>query len=147
MLGHRDIKSSKPYIAATSRLQDRLDKSLAFELAPVAQAFRGEFLNPEDSHSDQPIIRDLRLIPSGEQLGKCDKTGYCGHAAPVACYTCKKFRPWKDGPHELIFDFLWERRKSRSTEFEKDVHMTMLHDRTILAVAQVILQCSGSAEF
>ncbi|WP_305822512.1 hypothetical protein [Massilia brevitalea] len=144
MLGHRDIKSSKPYIAATSRLQDRLDKTLAFELAPLAQAFRGEFLTAQDSASTGAIIRDLRVIPSGEQLGKCDKTGYCGYAAPVACYTCKKFRPWKDAPHELIFEFLWERRKSRSAEFEKDAHMTMLHDRTILAVAQVILECGGN---
>lgn len=144
MLGHRDIKSSKPYIAATSRLQDRLDKSLAFELAPLAQAFRGEFLTGQDNASTGATIRDLRVVPSGEQLGKCDKTGYCGYAAPVACYTCKKFRPWKDAPHELIFDFLWERRVSRSTEFEKDAHMTMLHDRTILAVAQVILECGGN---
>lgn len=144
MLGHRDIKSSKPYIAATSRLQDRLDKSLAFELAPLAQAFRGEFLSAQDSASTGAIIRDLRVVPSGEQLGKCDKTGYCGYAAPVACYTCKKFRPWKDAPHELIFEFLWERRQSRSAEFEKDAHMTMLHDRTILAVAQVILECGGN---
>ncbi|MDN4035881.1 site-specific integrase [Massilia sp. YIM B02443] len=146
MLGHRDIRSSKPYIAATSRLQDRLDKSLAFELAPLAQAFRGEFLTEADNRSNGAVIRDLRLVPSGEQLGKCDKTGYCGYAAPVACYTCKKFRPWKDAPHELIFDFLWERRRKRSADFEKDVHMTMLHDRTILAVAQVILQCNEKAD-
>ncbi len=142
MLGHRDIKSSAPYIAATSRLQARLDKSLAFELAPLAQAFRGEFLSANDNRSDGSIIRDMRIIPSGEHLGKCDKTGYCGYSAPVACYTCKKFRAWRDAPHELIFDFLWERRRNRSTEFEKDAHMTMLHDRTILAVAQVILQCN-----
>jgi len=145
MLGHRDIKSSRPYIAATSRLQDRLDKSMTFELAPLAQAFRGEFLSARDSRTDGEIIRDLRIVPSGEQLGKCDKTGYCGFAAPVACYTCKKFRPWKDAPHELIFNFLWERRESRATESDKNAHMTMLHDRTILAVAQVILQCKEAS--
>lgn len=142
MMGHRDIKSSEPYIAATSQLQRRLDKTLTFELAPLAQAFRGELRSRvDDSSRAGAIVRDPRLVPSGDELGECKKSGHCGLSAPVACYTCKKFRPWKDAPHELIFNFLWEKREKRALGPENDAHMTMLHDRTLLAVAEVILQC------
>jgi integrase len=142
MLGHRDIKSSEPYIAATSQLQNRLDKALAFELAPLAQAFRGELRSKFNKVNETgAVIRDLRVVPSGEELGKCGKNGYCGHLAPIACYTCKKFRPWVDAPHEAIFNFLWEKREKRRIETQADSHMTMLHDRTLLAVAEVVLRC------
>jgi len=144
MLGHRDIKSSAPYIAATPQLQNRLDKALAFELAPLAQAFRGELRSKVDEVNQAgSVIRDLRILPSGEELGKCKKNGHCGHLAPIACYTCKKFRPWIDAPHEAIFNFLSEKREKRRLEAQGDLHMIRLHDRTLLAIAEVVLQCQN----
>lgn len=26
--------------------------------------------------------------------------------APIACYTCKNFQAWVDGPHEAVLDYL-----------------------------------------
>ncbi|MDN4053126.1 hypothetical protein QPK32_08550 [Massilia sp. YIM B02763] len=142
LMTHRSVRSSRHYIAATSGLQHRLDKALAFELAPLAQAFKGELLTSWDDEADSPVVRDLRLVKSADPLGKCGKHGYCGFAAPIACYTCKKFRPWLDGPHAAVFEYLWEKREQRADKkIKNDANMIMLHDQSIIAVAQVIMKC------
>jgi hypothetical protein len=142
LMTHRDIKSSKIYIAATSGLQTRLDRSMAFELAPLAQAFKGELLMDWDDKADTQVVKDLRIAKSNDPLGKCGKHGFCGFAAPIACYTCKKFKPWVDGPHLAVFDYLWKKREKREgLNIKNDSNMVMLHDQTIVAVAQVIMLC------
>lgn len=142
LMGHRDIKSGQNYFAATSGLQRRLDEAMTFELAPIAQAFSGELLSNWEDERGTAVIRDLRIVPSGDPLGKCGKHGFCGLAAPIACYTCKKYRPWKDGPHRAVFDYLWHKREKRvKAREETNLDMVLLHDRTILAVAHVILLC------
>lgn len=139
LMGHADIRSSDPYLAITSGLHQRLNRALSFELAPIAQAFKGELMVDWDESDSAPTIRDFRIAPD-KDIGKCGKHGFCGFAAPIACYTCKKFRPWVDGPHEAVFDYLWNKRDRRA-EGPSGQEMVTLHDRTILAVARVILLC------
>jgi hypothetical protein len=73
-------------------------------------------------------------------MGECGKHGFCGFAAPVACYTCKSFEAWLDGPHEAVLNYLIARREQLLQTSDK--RMASVNDRTILAVAAVVQRCS-----
>lgn len=66
--------------------------------------------------------------------------GFCGALAPIACYTCKSFQPWLDGPHQEVMDGLLEERQ-RIRQLTRDESMVAINDRTIVAVAEVIRRC------
>jgi hypothetical protein len=55
------------------------------------------------------------------------------------------FQPWLDGPHEKVYQNLLNDRK-RLFEITKDEAVTAALDRTIIAVAQVILRCQARSE-
>jgi hypothetical protein len=55
------------------------------------------------------------------------------------------FQPWLDGPHEKVYQDLLNDRKS-VYEITKDEAVTGALDRTIFAVAQVILRCQARRE-
>ena len=65
--------------------------------------------------------------------------GFCGLAAPIACYTCKNFQPWLDGPHEAVLAHLLAKREQLLST--TDARIASVNDRTILAVAEVIRRC------
>jgi hypothetical protein len=88
-------------------------------------------------------IRDLRIDRNGAEMGTCGTESFCGLAAPIACYTCRSFRPWADGPHEAVLNFLLEKRKR--IVGVGDVRQAEINDRTILAVAEVVQLCAGIA--
>jgi hypothetical protein len=77
-------------------------------------------------------------------LGTCG-AGACGLYAPISCYTCEKFQPWKNGPHREMLDWLCAERDRRERD-GRDPQIVRLHDATILAVAEVVTLCEGAAE-
>ncbi|MCY1306699.1 hypothetical protein D9M70_565720 [compost metagenome] len=60
----------------------------------------------------------------------------------MACYTCKYFQPWLDGPHEAVLDRLILER-DRVLEQTQDRKIAAVNDRLILAVSEVINRCNG----
>ena len=131
------LKSSDAYIAVSSGLHERLDNAMADQLGNFARFFRGELLIDLNDEMDAPVIRDPRIAPG--DLGKCKKCGDCGLPAPIACYTCKKYRPWRDGPHAAVLAVLKARRDRRIAN--SDPAMAALHDLTICAIEEVIELC------
>ena len=87
-------------------------------------------------------IVDLRIDRSGAPMGSCGTHSFCGFSAPIACYTCKSFQPWLDGPHEAVLSHLLDRRQVLLDTTDKRV--ASINDRTILAVAEVIRQCNAA---
>jgi hypothetical protein len=72
-------------------------------------------------------------------MGNCGEHGFCGLLAPIACYTCRSFQPWLDGPHDAVLEHLiCERERLLAGS---DVRIASINDRTILAVAEVIRRC------
>jgi len=65
--------------------------------------------------------------------------GFCGFLKPVACYTCRSFEPWVDGPHEAVLDHLLAERERLL--LTTDSRIASINDRTILAVAEVVHRC------
>lgn len=140
MLDHSDTQNVGIYVAAIPEIAARIDRAIAMTLAPLAQAFKGRIVQDsgETMRRDKSSshIRDLRIDQSGQTMGWCGQHSFCGLSVPIACYTCRSFEPWVDGPHELVLDYLLQRRdRLLSTT---DPRLAAVNDRSILAVAQVI---------
>ncbi|HCK4354992.1 site-specific integrase [Pseudomonas aeruginosa] len=152
LLDHTDTQNVGVYIEARPEILERIDRALALQLAPMAQAFAGMIILDE-SHARRagdPSSRvyDPRFDPSMKPMGNCGKHGFCGFSAPIACYTCVNFQPWVDGPHENVLEFLLGERNRLASQ--TDMRIASVNDRTILAVAEVVRQCdeirSGKAD-
>jgi integrase len=146
LLDHVDIQNARVYTEGGPDIVDRLNRSMAMELAPVAQAFAGLLITRDDlearSAGTTKRIHD-RALPGGkgaDPLGNCGMHGFCGLARPLACYTCRNFRPWDDGPHEEVLSHLLDDRESQRAKGYAP-RIFGLHDRTITAVALVIQFC------
>ena len=142
VLDHTSITAARCYVEIRSELLQRLDKKMAHLLAPLAQRFAGE-LSPRDDGVGSKIARHVFGTVNEDgalaDVGGCGKHGYCGLGKPIACYTCRLFHPWLDGPHEAVLDSLLERRE-RLTEAGSHLVASTLDD-TILACAEVVRQC------
>lgn len=148
LLDHTDTQSVGVYVAAVPEIAERIDRAVAMELAPLAQAFKGVLIADESeaTRSGDPASRivDLRIDRSAKPMGSCGQHSFCGFSAPVACYTCQSFEPWLDGPHEAVLTHLIAKRDQLLAA--TDVRMAAVNDRTILAVAQVIQLCQVERE-
>jgi integrase len=139
-LDHSDTQNVGVYVKNLPDVVERIDKAVALQLAPLAQAFQGVLV---ESEKDAIRGEDKRSrIGNGEvDVGNCGSYGFCGAMAPIACYTCKHFQPWVDGPHEIILEELIEKR-DEVLSTTKDLKIASSNDRLILAVAQVIRRCN-----
>jgi hypothetical protein len=143
-LGHSNTKNVMVYVEAIPDIAARIDRAMATEMAPLAQAFAGTLIKNEGEalRGADPASRivDARVDRSGGPLGSCGQYSFCGFSAPLACYTCQHFQPWLDGPHESVRDYLLKRRahllQTASTQIAE------INDRRILAVEQVIQLCA-----
>lgn len=149
-LDHTDLQNVMVYYNARSDIVLKLDRAMALKLAPWGQAFMGTIVRSEvDADRGQdPASRVKHFDPKAERLtnvGSCGSFGFCGMAAPVACYTCSKFQPWLDAPHGEVLEALLADRDAHLKR-GADPKMTQARDLTIAAVASVILLCEGMKE-
>lgn len=142
LLDHSDTQNVGVYVQSSPEALERIDKAVALELAPFAQAFAGKLIETEGqaTRADDPASRVVNLDVSDKILGNCGEHGFCGLWAGVACYTCSQFQPWVNGPHEGVLDWLLARREVRRTQ-HAEPHMVTVYDRTISAVAEVVRLC------
>lgn len=142
---HTDTQNVGVYIEARPEIVERIDRAIAMHLAPLAQAFEGVLIRDESeaTRAGDPSSRicDPRFDPSMKPIASCGKHGFCGFAAPIACYTCANFEPWLDGPHEAVLEFLIGERDRLTSR--GDMRIAAINDRTILAVAEVVRQCEA----
>lgn len=143
LLDHSDTQHVGVYVQATPQIVERIDKAMSMQLAPLAQAFSGMIIKNESeaTRANDPTSRicDPRFDSKMKPMGNCGEFGFCGELAPIACYTCRKFEPWLDGPHEKVLDHLISERERllKAT----DERIASINDRTILAVAEVVRRC------
>ena len=140
ILDHSDTTNAHVYTENGPETAEIIDKAMAAKLAPFAQAFSGLIVtDPKDSprgNDPKSVIRS----ESSSQVGNCGHFGFCGAFAPLACYTCKRFNPWLEGPHEEVLQTLIDERE-RVLRETGDTLIANANDRTIIAVTQVIEEC------
>jgi hypothetical protein len=140
LLDHSDTQNAGVYVEARPEIVERIDKAIAMRMAPLAQAFAGVLIDGLSALDEEDyLISDPRYGEGEQAIGGCGSHGFCSLAAPIACYTCRHFRPWLDGPHEEILDNLLSERDRMMGE--GSARIASVNDRTILAVAQVIEEC------
>lgn len=140
LLDHSDTQNAGVYVRNVPEHVSRLDEAIGFQLAPYAQAFAGKLVDRE-SESTRGNDRNSRIrTEDGNPVGNCGDFGFCGANVPIPCYTCIHFQPWVDGPHKEVYESLISERE-RIEQITGDIAVTEVLDRSILAVAEVILKC------
>lgn len=148
LLDHSDTQSVEVYVQSTPAIVARIDRAVAMQLAPLAQAFAGKLIDgpSEASRHDNATnqIRAPAVTGTFDVISSCGKHGFCGFLKPVACYTCNSFEPWLDGPHERVLEHLLAERERLRVVC--DARIASINDRAILAVAEVIQCCEAKRE-
>jgi integrase len=139
ILDHSGIGYAHVYVENVPEFVHKLNKAMAHQLAPFAQAFSGKLVRDrsEALRGEQPesTVRD-----EYGAVGTCGNYGFCGALGPIACYTCSSFQPWLDAPHQDLLDRLIEDRE-RIKHQTGDDRIAAINDRSIYAVAEVIRLC------
>ncbi|WP_095067802.1 site-specific integrase [Pseudomonas sp. Irchel 3A18] len=140
-LDHTDTQHTGVYVKNLPEIVERIDRAVAYQLAPIAQAFQGVVIKTEllARRGDDP---SSRISNGTENVGSCGSYGFCGALAPVACYTCSHFQPWLDGPHEGVLEHLLQ-EQARVLELTGDRKVASVNDRLILAVTDVVIRCKS----
>ena len=139
-LGHTDLQQVDVYFEVSPKVVDNIDKAMGRYLAPVAGAFRGRIIADESESllAGAAAARIVDFRVSAQGIGNCGQKGGCGFLKPVACYTCAKFEPWLDAPHELLLQKMLSERESLSS----DPRIAAVADEAILAIREVISECA-----
>lgn len=144
-LGHADLQNVDVYFEASPIVVENIDRAIGKQLAPLALAFRGRLIDGEHQSTCKgaPGSRIIDFRASTKPLASCAGKGYgCGLNKPIACYTCFRFEPWLDGPHEEVLARL-ERERD---EWADDSRMAAINDATITAIKEVIAECTHVRE-
>lgn len=150
LLDHSDLQNVQVYFDVKSDIVEHLDAATALELGPLSQAFLGTLVRTEGDalRGDRRSSRIYHFDKDADRLdglGTCGSFSFCGLTAPIACYTCVRFQPWMDAPHDKALSALLSERQRRH-EAELDPSMVMLFDRTILAIASVIKRIEATRQ-
>ena len=142
LLGHVDTQNVGAYVAVIPEIAQRLDKILAKDLAPIANAFLGRVLARESdaTRADDSASRIIDYKHSQKAVGSCGTTHNCKFNAPVACYTCRNFEAWIDAPHEQLLDRMLAERERLLVS--SGPRVAAINDRTIVAIQSVIDECA-----
>ena len=147
LLDHSDTQNVGIYVEAVPEIVERIDRGMAMHLAPMAQAFTGQLIDSEGEamRGSDPTSRIVSPRRLTRPVGSCGSFGFCSALAPIACYTCRNFQPWLDGPHEEVLDDLLAER-AQVLEETGDASIAAVNDRTIYACAEVMRRCAGRRE-
>ncbi len=143
ILDHTDTQNVGVYVQSTPEIIKRIDKAMALQMAPIAQAFAGILIMDKSKakRADDPSsdIIDPSIDSECKPMGKCGSYAFCGLLTPLACYTCSSFQAWDDAPHEqILMNLLRDREKLMKTT---DSRIATINDKTIFAVAEVVHAC------
>ena len=144
-LDHSDTSCVTYYVEAVPAILERIDKAVAMSLAPMAQAFLGQIIENEAQALRAGDLTSRIRAAASSPVGSCGSFGFCGAMAPVACYTCRSFQPWLDGPHEEVLESLLAERERILTAIG-DTSVAGANDRTIIACAEVVRLCAERRE-
>ncbi|GFO53526.1 hypothetical protein GMSM_05330 [Geomonas sp. Red276] len=142
LLDHSDTQNVLVYIKFSDELIEELNAELADDLAPLAQAFRGEIILFDKGFLSDPgnLISYPGLdIKKDTYTGKCKCGGECGDVPPIFCYSCPYFFAFKEAPHEKVLELMLAEKEKELELGNIDVAREM--DEPIAACRAVIQKC------
>jgi hypothetical protein len=147
LMDHSNLDSGGIYIDNIPEHAAELNKALSRSvvLNRVASMFRGKVVDSEADAVGGDDPQRSRIHYKGKGAATCGKLKQCGmgDGIPLACYSCDRFQPWIDGPHEAVLATLLSDRH-RDAEKLGDRHpVTERRDKTIAAVIEVVQRCAA----
>ncbi|MCE3261983.1 MAG: phage integrase family protein [Pseudoduganella sp.] len=139
-LGHSDLQYVDVYVQASPKIVENIDLAIGTQLAPIALAFKVQLIEDEVNSKQKgaPGSRIIDFRVSKKPVGSCSGKGAgCAFHKPIACYTCFKFEPWLDAPHENILKYLQVERE----KWKGDPRLATINDDAIDAVQEVMAEC------
>ncbi|PTR06940.1 hypothetical protein C8J28_1451 [Cereibacter azotoformans] len=132
--GHSSPESCQAYVDAGIDHFQRMERLVGEAFIPIADRFLGKVVREAKDRKAQQdpdaVLRDTNLTGVGScEIGGCRAVE--AGVAPVACYTCRKFRAWAEGPHEALLVNLL----ARQSEFIEAGHSEVAETRTATIVA------------
>ena len=133
-LGQSSASSCEPYIDATVSHFQSIENSVGTHYIAVGDRFIGNVMSQDKDPNEFRIVNS-----KSDNVGTCSASG-CGAidagVAPFACYICRKFNAWEDGPHQEILDELLKEQVSRRKSNHADFAETTTD--TIIAITDLI---------
>jgi hypothetical protein len=143
-LDHSDIQSISVYVENTAEIADQINEMITPALAPIAQAFAGTLIESERDALRGNAPHSRVKNHQSNVVGNCGTNAFCA-SGYRACYTCIKFEPWRDAPHEEIRNEILAEREEQRLIGVSDL-VIQATDRLLLAVEQVIQMCREARE-
>ena len=140
LLDHTDLQHVGVYVESRGSIQDRMDAALHGRAEPLAGLFRGTVVADEVESGVGEAPSRRVAAAAGGGVGTCAGPRSCVRLAPLACYTCAAFRPWRDAPHEDLLQSLVEERSTLLADGVSP-QVAGANDATIMAVAEVADRC------
>lgn len=132
--GHSSPESCQAYVDAGIDHFQRMERLVGEAFIPIADRFLGKVVREAKDltakNDPDAVLRDKDLIGVGScGIGGCQAVE--AGVAPIACYTCRKFRAWAEGPHEALLGALL----ARQSELIAEGHAEMAETSTATIVA------------
>ena len=143
LLDHTDLQNVGVYVESRGSIQDRMDAALHGRAEPLAGLFRGAVVADETRSGVGEAPSRRVAAAGGGGVGTCAGPRGCVRLAPLACYTCAAFRPWRDAPHEDLLQSLVEERRMLLADGISP-QVAGANDATIMAVAEVADRCRAT---
>ncbi|MCV2353567.1 tyrosine-type recombinase/integrase [Paucibacter sp. B2R-40] len=147
LLDHSNLDSAGIYIDNLPEHAAHVNEALKGSLVMnhVAALFRGEIVDSEADAVAGNVPQQSRIYYQGNGAATCGIQKQCGLGGgiPLACYTCERFQPWIDGPHESVLADLLRERSLECKTLGDDHPVTRRRDATISAVINVVQRCTA----
>lgn len=140
LLDHSDLQHVGVYVQAGGAIQDRIDAALRDRAEPLVGLFAGAVVAGEDESGVADAASRRIAAAAGRPVGTCAGPLDCNRLAPLACYTCAAFRPWRDAPHGALLRSLTEEREALLADGIAP-QVAGANDATIMAVGEVAERC------
>ncbi len=145
LLDHSTTESGGIYIDTLPEHAATIDAALngSVTMKVIAQMFRGQLVDSESEALNGDSPGQSRIDFQGKGAATCGILKRCGmgDGIPIICYTCDKFQPWLDGPHESVLHFLLRERREESIALGPTHPIVRRRDKSIVAVINVLQRC------
>ena len=140
LLDHSGLQSVGVYVEARASIVDRIDSALHDRIEPLVGLFRGAVVADEAASGVEGAATRRVAVDTAGNVGTCGGPRSCTRLAPLACYTCAAFRPWRDAPHEELLRSLVDEREALLAEGISS-QVASANDATMVAIAEVANRC------
>ena len=140
LLDHTDLQHVGVYVESRPSIVDRMDAALHDRVEPLAGLFTGAVVADETRSGVAEAPSRRIASAAGRGVGTCTGPRSCVRLAPLACYICAAFRPWRDAPHDDLLRALIEERATLLADGISP-QVAGANDAIIMAVAEVADRC------